>query len=94
MRPGTDGFAGNSGFALTSSYLGLLTNAAQVSGPKYREEDPMKASLIRFWRGDSGATAIEYSMIAAGIALAIVASITQLGTTVDGLFVSVLTALK
>ena len=54
----------------------------------------MKASLIRFWRGTSGATAIEYTMIAAGIALAIVATITRLGATVDGLFVSVLTALK
>ena len=54
----------------------------------------MKASLIRFWLGNSGATAIEYSMIAAGIALAIVASITQLGATVEGLFGSVLTALK
>jgi len=54
----------------------------------------MKASLIRFWLGTSGATAIEYAMIAAGIALAIVAAITTLGATVDGLFVSVLTALK
>ena len=54
----------------------------------------MKESLIRFWRGNSGATAIEYAMIAAGIALAIVASVTQLGATVDGLFNSVLTALK
>jgi pilus assembly protein Flp/PilA len=54
----------------------------------------MKASLIRFWRGNSGATAIEYAMIAAGIALAIVASVTKLGTTVDALFTSVLTALK
>jgi pilus assembly protein Flp/PilA len=54
----------------------------------------MKASLIRFWLGNSGATAIEYSMIAGGIALAIAASITHLGTTVDGLYVSVLTAMK
>ena len=54
----------------------------------------MKASLIRFWLGNSGATAIEYSMIAAGIALAIVAVIKQLGTTVDKLFVSVLSAMK
>jgi pilus assembly protein Flp/PilA len=54
----------------------------------------IKASLIRFWRGNSGATAIEYAMIAAGIALAIVASVTKLGTTVDALFTSVLTALK
>jgi pilus assembly protein Flp/PilA len=54
----------------------------------------MKASLIRFWRETFGATAIEYAMIAAGIALAIAATITKLGATVDGLFVSVLTAMK
>ncbi len=54
----------------------------------------MKASLIRFWRGASGATAIEYAMIAAGIALAIVATVTTLGSTVEGLFQSVLTAMK
>jgi pilus assembly protein Flp/PilA len=54
----------------------------------------MKACLILFWRDRSGATAIEYAMIAAGIALAIVASINQLGATVEGLFTSVLTALK
>jgi pilus assembly protein Flp/PilA len=54
----------------------------------------MKASLIRFWLGNSGATAIEYAMIAAGVALAIVASITSLGSTVEGLFASVLVALK
>jgi pilus assembly protein Flp/PilA len=54
----------------------------------------MKTSLIRFWRGASGATAIEYAMIAAGVALAIVATVTTLGATVQGLFQSVLTALK
>ena len=54
----------------------------------------MKAFLSRFWLKNSGATAIEYSMIAAGIALAIVATITQLGATVEGLFGSTLTALK
>jgi pilus assembly protein Flp/PilA len=54
----------------------------------------MRASLTRFWRGKSGATAIEYSMIAAGIALAIVAAVTSLGATVESLFSSVLTAMK
>ena len=54
----------------------------------------MKASLIRFWRGKSGATAVEYAMIAAGVALAIAASITKLGSSVETLFVSVLSALK
>ena len=54
----------------------------------------MKTSLIRFWRGACGATVIEYAMIAAGIALAIVATVTSLGSSVGGLFQSVLTALK
>jgi pilus assembly protein Flp/PilA len=54
----------------------------------------MKASLIRFWLRTSGATAIEYSMIAAGIALAIVASISTLGAQVEGMWTSVLTGLK
>ena len=54
----------------------------------------MKASLIRFWLSNSGATAIEYAMIAGGIALVIVASVTKLGTTVDSMFVSVQTAFK
>jgi pilus assembly protein Flp/PilA len=54
----------------------------------------MKASLIRFWHGNSGATAIEYAMIAAGIGVAIAASVTKLGSGVQGLFQSVLTSLK
>jgi pilus assembly protein Flp/PilA len=53
----------------------------------------MKAFLIRFWRGNSGATAIEYAMIAAGVGLAIAASVTNLGSTVKSLFESVLAAL-
>jgi pilus assembly protein Flp/PilA len=54
----------------------------------------MKASLIGFWLEDSGATAIEYAIIAAGVALAIVAAVTALGSTLDGLYSGVLTALK
>ena len=54
----------------------------------------MKASLIRFWLSNSGATAIEYAMIAAGIALVITASVNALGTKVDSLFVSAQSAFK
>jgi pilus assembly protein Flp/PilA len=54
----------------------------------------IKASLIRFWRARSGAMAVEYAMIAAGVALAIAAAVTKLGTTVDALFNGVLSALK
>jgi pilus assembly protein Flp/PilA len=54
----------------------------------------MKARLSRFWRENSAATAIEYSMIAAGIALAIVTVVNGLGTNVAGLYGNVLAALK
>jgi len=42
----------------------------------------------------SGATAIEYSLIAAGIAAAIVATVNTLGTNVNTMWQSVSTALK
>jgi len=42
----------------------------------------------------SGATAIEYSIIAGGIALAIVAAAQALGTNVQGMFGNVLTAMQ
>ena len=43
-------------------------------------------------RNESGATAIEYALIAAGIAMAIVIIIPQVGTTVAGLYASVVAA--
>jgi pilus assembly protein Flp/PilA len=43
---------------------------------------------------ESGATAIEYAMIASGIAVAIATTIVSLGTTVHGLYDSVATAMK
>jgi pilus assembly protein Flp/PilA len=49
--------------------------------------------LSRLCKDRSGATAIEYSILAAGIALAIVATVQALGTNVQGMFGSVLTAM-
>jgi pilus assembly protein Flp/PilA len=42
----------------------------------------------------SGATAIEYGLIAAGIALAIIAAVNGLGTTLSGQFTTINTSLK
>jgi len=42
----------------------------------------------------SGATAIEYALIAAGIALAIVTAVNGVGSSVSGLFTSVSSSLK
>lgn len=50
--------------------------------------------LSRLCKSRSGATAIEYSILAAGIALAIVATVQSLGTNVNAMFGSVLTALE
>jgi pilus assembly protein Flp/PilA len=47
-----------------------------------------------FLRDDTGATAIEYSLIAAGIALVIVAAVNGIGSTLNTTFSSVQTALK
>jgi pilus assembly protein Flp/PilA len=46
----------------------------------------MKNVLKRFLRREEGATAIEYGLIAAGIAVAIVATVFALGGSLDGLF--------
>jgi pilus assembly protein Flp/PilA len=52
-------------------------------------------SLIsRFLRDDAGATAIEYGLIAAGISVAIIATVAGLGTKLNSTFTSVSNALN
>ena len=51
-------------------------------------------TLFRFLRNDSGATAIEYGLIAAGISVAIIAVVQGLGSNLNTTFQSVSTALK
>ena len=52
-------------------------------------------NLIRkFIADESGATAIEYGLIAAGIALAIIATVNGLGTKLNTKFTSVNNSLK
>lgn len=50
--------------------------------------------IIRFLRDETAATAIEYALIACGIAVAIVAIVNTLGTSVKGQYTSVQNALK
>jgi pilus assembly protein Flp/PilA len=52
------------------------------------------ACVRRFLRDRSGATAIEYAMIASGIAVAIASTVVSLGSGVQGLFTRVSTAMK
>ena len=48
-----------------------------------------QALMRNFWHCESGATAIEYGLIAALIAVAIIAAVRTLGTTLSGTFTSV-----
>ena len=54
----------------------------------------MKNLIARFVKDESGATAIEYGLIAAGISLAIIAVVNGLGTNLNSKFTSVNTQLK
>jgi pilus assembly protein Flp/PilA len=50
--------------------------------------------LIKFWRDENGATAIEYGLIATGIAVAVIPVITGLGTHLKSTFSSISSAIK
>jgi pilus assembly protein Flp/PilA len=52
------------------------------------------SKIARFLSDESGATAIEYGLIAAGIAVAIIAVVQGLGTKLGDTFTKVTTALN
>ena len=54
----------------------------------------MRKIILRFVRDESGATAIEYGLIAAGISVAIIAVVQGVGTNLNTTFTTVQTALK
>jgi pilus assembly protein Flp/PilA len=54
----------------------------------------MNGLLLKFWNDESGATAIEYGLIAAGISIVILAAVNCLGTTLNNKFTSINNSLK
>jgi pilus assembly protein Flp/PilA len=52
------------------------------------------SKVFAFLKNESGATAIEYGLIAAGISVVIIASVTAIGTSLNGKFDSISTQLK
>ena len=54
----------------------------------------MTHSFLEFCKDESGATAIEYGLIAAGIALAIIAVVNGLGSNLNTMFSSINSSLK
>ena len=54
----------------------------------------MKNLVSRFLKDEAGATAIEYGLIAAGIALAIITIVNNLGTALNSKFNSISSSLR
>ncbi len=54
----------------------------------------MKNLVARFVKDESGATAIEYGLIAAGIALAIIAAVQGVGSKLSGNLNTISTSIK
>jgi pilus assembly protein Flp/PilA len=54
----------------------------------------MKNLIARFVKDPSGATAIEYGLIAAGISLAIIAVVNGLGTNLNSKFTQINSSLR
>ena len=54
----------------------------------------MQFQILAFLKNESGATAIEYGLIAAGISVAIITVVAGLGSKLNITFTSIQTALK
>ncbi|EEF22861.1 conserved hypothetical protein [Ricinus communis] len=79
---------------LTAAQFFASTFGSMV-GRRWEAEKTRSVNLVaRFVKDESGATAIEYGLIAAGIALAIITVVNNLGTTLNTKFTSISTSLK
>ena len=56
-------------------------------------ESQMKTLFVRVLKDESGVTAIEYGLIAGLISLVILVAVTAIGTSLQGLFQTIATAL-
>jgi pilus assembly protein Flp/PilA len=76
-----------------SSTLSCFVKRA-VARPAYTPALMRYVMLKKFLADNQGATAIEYGLIAAGIAVAIITVVASLGSSLNTTFTSVQTALK
>jgi pilus assembly protein Flp/PilA len=54
----------------------------------------MRRLIVDFFADESGATAIEYCLIAVGISIVILAAVNGIGTTLNDRFVSINASIK
>ena len=69
-----------------------------AEGPKTMLQNlssPIVASVVRFMRDEHGATAIEYALVASGVAVAIASTVVSLGSAIkNNLYDNVAQAMK
>jgi pilus assembly protein Flp/PilA len=80
-------------FTDVAKAAGIFSRGRQLH-QRHNQGLTMIEVLKRFGKDQSGATAIEYGLIAAGIAVAIIATVQALGTQLNTTFSSVSTAIK
>jgi pilus assembly protein Flp/PilA len=73
--------------------LGHLSRRAQSAGIITDGDEPVKIFVTRFLKDESGATAIEYGLIAAGISVAIITVVKGVGTKLTAAFTTIKTGL-
>jgi pilus assembly protein Flp/PilA len=71
----------------------MPVEALQVLGI-YEQEFRMLHLISRFLKDESGATAIEYCLIAVGLSIVIITAVNGIGSTVNTKFSSINTSLK
>jgi len=64
----------------------------RISDPFLREAS--MSAIVRFLNDSGGATAIEYCLLAAGIAMAIIATVNALGPTLNATYTNINTQLR
>jgi pilus assembly protein Flp/PilA len=73
---------------------GSLSKGRRIPSCRYQEGIVLKLLLSGFLASRSAATAVEYGLVMAGIALAILASQRGVGTSISGIFTTLSSSLK
>jgi pilus assembly protein Flp/PilA len=78
--------------ALTWCAIGMTFGTGVT--PRRERKCVLRNMIFRFLDNEQGATAIEYGLIAAGIAVAIIATVFGLGTNLNSTFSTVSSSLQ
>ena len=54
----------------------------------------MKQLLIRLWKDEQGQDLVEYAMIVAAVALALISTVTQISTAITSVYSSILQGIQ